>query len=137
MSDSQIEVEKDKRVHLLPLIWGEVSYELIKLHSKCLPEIILGSDCFYDPAVFEPVLSTVYFLLKSYAEANQYKNSAKFFCTYQTRSVDWSIADLLQKWKLQCRNIPLEDFAANDVNIASSGMPGDHTIQFLEISLQK
>lgn len=133
--DTNSDVKEANKVHLLPLTWGEVSYKLIEIQSFCLPEIILGSDCFYDPALFELVLSTVYFLLRSFAEATNYKQFAKFLCTYQMRSLDWSIADLLKKWKLQCNSIPLENFNADCTNIASSGMPGNHMIQLLEITL--
>ena len=112
-----------------------MSTKLIFLQSRFQPEIILGSDCFYDPVLFEDVLSTVYFLLRSHSEAAENDAKAKFYCTYQTRSADWTIVDLLHKWGLQCVHIPLELFGADNPYIAMSGFPGDHLIQMMEITL--
>ncbi|XP_034187759.1 histone-arginine methyltransferase METTL23 isoform X3 [Osmia lignaria lignaria] len=65
-----------------------------------LNDLILGSDCFYEPTLFEDIVVTVAFLLE--------KNpNAKFLCTYQERSADWSIEHLLNKWNLTCTHISL------------------------------
>ena len=132
--DSQQDISLKSNPILLPLTWGEVTYKLIQIQSNYLPEIILGSDCFYDPSQFEDAISTIYFLLRSYSEKVPTK-AAKFYCTYQTRSVEWSITDLLFTWGLKCVHIPLKSFGADNPSIAMSNLPGKHLIQMMEISL--
>ena len=126
---------KDSSVHLLPLTWGDVSRDLIDLQAKLQPEIILGSDCFYEPLLFEDIVSSVYFLLTSFSKASGNQSTGKFYCTYQTRNLDWTLAPLLKKWNLKCLHIPLTLFGADRANIALSNLPGDHVIQMLEITL--
>lgn len=89
-------------------------------------DLILGSDCFYEPTVFEDILVTITYLL----EKNPH---AKFLCTYQERSADWSIEHLLHKWNLQCEDIPLTTLGAES-GIDINELMQDHTIHLLEIS---
>nr|CAB3263771.1 methyltransferase-like protein 23 [Phallusia mammillata] len=135
---------KNCPIHLMGLTWGQVSPHFVKLLQKkntkdhhAFPNVILGSDCFYDETLFEDVISTIYYLLKSSADFEQ-QSSFKpvFLCTYQTRSADWSISALLHKWKLEYEDIPLSDFAADESDIADSGMPGNHKIEMMKISLK-
>ncbi|XP_015588659.1 methyltransferase-like protein 23 [Cephus cinctus] len=88
-------------------------------------DLILGSDCFYDPIVFEDIVVTVAFLL----ERNP---SAKFLCTYQERSADWSIEHLLNKWGLICTQISLTELGT-DSGISIHDLMQDHTIHLLDI----
>ncbi|CAK8674027.1 histone-arginine methyltransferase METTL23-like [Clavelina lepadiformis] len=132
----------DYPVLFLDIKWGCFTTELLNIslftNNKIFPEVILGSDCFYDPMVFDEILSTVYFLLKSCSEApNHGHNCPKFLCTYQTRSADWKITDQLERWNMEAVHIPLESFDAGGINIAASGMPGSQSIQMMEITLKR
>jgi predicted nicotinamide N-methyase len=51
------------RVKIVGLTWGAFSSELIKLKGEV--DILLGSDVFYDPVVFEDLLCTVSYILES------------------------------------------------------------------------
>uniref|UniRef100_A0A8C8VQ70 Histone-arginine methyltransferase METTL23 n=1 Tax=Pelusios castaneus TaxID=367368 RepID=A0A8C8VQ70_9SAUR len=112
-------------VHIIGLTWGQISPNLLSLPQV---DIILASDVFFDPEDFEDVISTVYFLMK--------KNPhAQFWTTYQVRSSDWSIEALLYKWKLKDIHVPLQSFNADKEQLASSLLPGRHTIEMMIISL--
>lgn len=89
-------------------------------------DLILASDCFYEPSVFEDILATVSFLL----DAN---SSAKFLCTYQERSSDWSIEHLLVKWHLKCVVHNIDNLGVS-AGVDIHKIIGDHTIQLIEIS---
>ncbi|NXY82460.1 MET23 protein, partial [Alcedo cyanopectus] len=110
---------------VLGLTWGRVSPELLSLAPI---DIILGSDVFFDPKDFEDILTMIYFLL----EKNPH---AQFWTTYQVRSADWSIEALLCKWKLRSTPVPLHSFGADKEHLASSSLPGRHTIEMMIISL--
>ncbi|XP_029456269.1 methyltransferase-like protein 23 isoform X2 [Rhinatrema bivittatum] len=113
-------------VSVVGLTWGEVSPDLLALPPL---DIILGSDVFYEPADFEDVLSSVHFLMQ--------KNSqAQFWTSYQVRSADWSIEDLLYKWDLKCIDVPLKTFKADNPHLAGSEFPGRHTIQMMIITVK-
>ncbi|XP_061867119.1 histone-arginine methyltransferase METTL23 isoform X2 [Colius striatus] len=112
-------------VPVLGLTWGRISPELLSLTPI---DVILGSDVFFDPKDFEDILTTVYFLLEKNPQA-------QFWTTYQVRSADWSIEALLCKWKLKHTHIPLCSFGADQEHLASSPLPGRHTIEMMIISL--
>ncbi|NWU77066.1 MET23 protein, partial [Onychorhynchus coronatus] len=112
-------------VPVIGLTWGRVSPELLCLAPV---DIILGSDVFFDPKDFEDILTTIYFLL----EKNPH---AQFWTTYQVRSADWSIEALLCKWNLRSTHVPLHSFNADKEHLASSSLPGRHTIEMMIISL--
>jgi methyltransferase-like protein 23 len=86
-------------------------------------DLIIASDCFYDPTVFEDILVTVSYLL----DANPH---AKFIFTYQERSSDWAIEALLKKYDLHCVNISLEGIESG---VDVRDLMG-HTINLFEIS---
>lgn len=111
------------RVQVLGLSWGLFLHNTFKIGPV---DLILGSDCFYEPNLFEDILVSVCFLLE--------KNpSAKFLCTYQERSADWSIEHLLNKWGLRCENIPLNNLGVESGIDIVELMQG-HTIHLLEIT---
>lgn len=86
--------------------------------------MIISSDCFYDPAIFEDILVTVAYILE--------KGNTKFIFTYQERSSDWTIEPLLKKWNLKANLIDLVSIGeANNINF--SELMGDHSIHLLEI----
>lgn len=110
------------QVRIVGITWGLF---LSSLFSIGPIDLILGSDCFYEPAIFEDIVVTVAFLL----EKNPH---AKFLCTYQERSADWSIEHLLNKWGLTCTHISLAGLGTDsDINIHE--LMQDHTIHLLDI----
>ncbi|XP_076036843.1 histone-arginine methyltransferase METTL23-like [Oratosquilla oratoria] len=112
------------RVHVIGLTWGLFTPEMLHLGPV---DIILGSDCFYDPAVFEDILVTISYLL-------EHNPNAQFLCSYQERAADWSIEHLLHKWNLKCVEINLASFEADTHNIADSNLPGSHIVHVFQIT---
>jgi hypothetical protein len=112
-------------VKIIGLTWGLFLSNLTKLKDQV--DLILGSDCFYDPVVFEDLIATVAYILGN-------NPNAKFLSTYQERSADWSIDSLLKKWGLQCKHVPLYDLA-NECRTDLLTLMQDHTIHLLEITL--
>lgn len=90
--------------------------------------VVLGSDCFFEPATFEDIIVTVSYLLTNNC-------SAKFICTYQERSSDWSIEHLLKKWGLTCKVHSISNLGAQS-GIDIHEIIGGHTIHLLEIALR-
>ncbi|KAM9457735.1 histone-arginine methyltransferase METTL23 [Clarias gariepinus] len=111
-------------VPVVGLTWGEISPAL-----RSLPpiDIILGSDVFYEPQDFEDVFVTLSFLLRR----NPF---GQFWTSFQERSSDWSMEALLNKWNLQCTDIPLDTFHANKKHLAGSSLPGNHSIQMMIVT---
>ena len=46
---------------MIPLTWGLVTLSLLNLKDKL--DWVIGSDLFFDPSVFEPLIVTVKWLL--------------------------------------------------------------------------
>ena len=86
---------------------------------------LTGSDLFFDPAVFEPLLITISFLL----EANP---QAEVLIAVQERSNDWTIEEFLVKWKLKCSYIYPREFL-RQTGIDESDLTGKHSIFILKI----
>ncbi|CAG8487180.1 2004_t:CDS:2 [Acaulospora morrowiae] len=99
------------------LKWGEIFFQcdddreegLLKLlrdieQSGKQLDWILGSDTFYDPKDFEDIIVTIAYILTHHSP------NAKFITSYQERSSKRSIQYLLDKWKLESRQISLESF---------------------------
>lgn len=42
---------------------------------------------------------------------------------------------LLRQWNLVCVQVPLENFEADSPNLAGSGLPGQHTVEMLVMSV--
>jgi len=139
-SQASIHSTSDCTIHLMGLKWGQVNPHLaamaleVDVSALPLPDFVLGSDCFYDEDLFEEVISTVYYLLKSRANQNP-KAKPAFLCTYQVRCRDWSISDLLYRWGLAYEDIPLSSFGADGHSLAGSKLPGAHKIEMMRITL--
>lgn len=112
-------------VPVVGISWGLFNPALFQLGPI---DIILGSDCFYDPKDFENIIVTVSYLLHQ-------NPHGRFWCTYQIRSADYSMEGLLKQWNLVCVQVPLENFEADSPNLAGSGLPGTHTIEMLVMSV--
>ncbi|XP_066601603.1 histone-arginine methyltransferase METTL23 isoform X2 [Prorops nasuta] len=110
------------QVKIIGITWGLFLSTLFTIGPV---DLIIGSDCFYDPSTFEDILVTVAYLL----EKNPH---SRFLCTYQERSADWSIEHLLNKWNLVCTHIPITDLGSQS-NINIHELMRDHTIHLLNI----
>ncbi|EZA46959.1 hypothetical protein DMN91_001260 [Ooceraea biroi] len=110
------------KICIVGLTWG---FFLSNLFSLGPLDLIIGSDCFYEPTVFEDIVVIVAFLLE--------KNPrARFLCTYQERSADWTIEHLLNRWGLSCMHVSLDNLGTNsEVNVRE--LMQDHTIHLLDI----
>lgn len=106
------------------LTWGEYTKELFDICDSKL-DYIIGSDLFYDPQVFEPLLITISFLLESHPQA-------QVLIAVQERSNNWSIEELLIKWKLKCSYIFPREFL-RETGISEADLTGKHTIFILKI----
>ncbi|XP_028312110.1 histone-arginine methyltransferase METTL23 isoform X2 [Gouania willdenowi] len=111
-------------VKVLGLRWGAVTPDLCSLPHI---DIIIGSDVFYQPEDFEPLLLTVSFLLNKNPEA-------QFWTSYQLRSPDWSMVELLVRWKLSCHYVPLCEFGSEGSDVAQSDLPGRHSVHMMVIT---
>jgi predicted nicotinamide N-methyase len=111
------------QVRVIGLSWGLFLKNIFNLGHI---DLILGSDCFYEPSVFEDIIVTVAFLF-------EYNPGARFLSVYQERSADWSIEHLLHKWNLRCEEIPI-DRLGRDSGIEVAELMQDHTIHLLEIT---
>lgn len=110
------------QVRVVGITWGLFLNSLFTLGPL---DLIIASDCFYEPTIFEDIIVIVAFLLEKNPQA-------QFLCTYQERSADWSIEHILNKWGLACTNIPLDDLGSNsDINLHE--LMQDHTIHLLDI----
>ncbi|CAM1310720.1 METTL23 (predicted) [Pycnogonum litorale] len=118
----------DSDVTIRPLTWGQVTPEVSHLRGNI--DVILGSDCFYEPKDFEDILFTVSFLMDGNV-------NAEFWCAYQLRSCDWSIEVLLNRWGLEAVCVPLSSFEADSHCVAGSNLPGNHTILMYVITHRK
>ncbi|KAF6200484.1 hypothetical protein GE061_004927 [Apolygus lucorum] len=111
------------QVRVTGLTWGLFLSNTFSLGSI---DLIIGSDCFYDPSVFEDIIVTVAYLLENNPQA-------RFLSVYQERSADWSIEHLLNKWGLSCDHLPINNLGA-DSGIDINELMKDHTIHLLEIT---
>ncbi|KAG0270055.1 Methyltransferase-like protein 23 [Linnemannia exigua] len=92
---------------LLQLLKDVSGIEQVKEGRPSSPgkiDIILGSDTFYNPPDFEPLLATVSFII------NRHNPDCVFLTTYQNRSAKRNIDHLLEKWGLEGRVIEWEAF---------------------------
>lgn len=105
------------------LTWGLLGHSISEIGNDL--DLILGSDCLYDLSIFEDVISTIGILL----EHNQ---KAVAIISYQLRSSDWSIENLLKKYHLLCRNIDLESIS-EDCGLDVKDLMEGHSIYLLEI----
>ncbi|XP_033629995.1 methyltransferase-like protein 23 [Asterias rubens] len=111
-------------VDIVGLSWGEFPPGIFQLPTF---DVILASDCFYDTKDFENVLATIVFFLEK-------GTTTRCWISYQERSSDRSLDQLLIRWGLHCLHIPLGVFGADGPSVAGSNLPGHHSIQLLELT---
>ena len=106
------------------MTWGDYTEELFDIASSDL-DFIIGSDLFFDPEVFEPLLITISYLLEQ-------KPDTEVLIAVQERSSDWSIEEFLIKWRLKCCYIYPRDFL-RETGIEEGDLTGKHSIFLLKI----
>ncbi|XP_017775100.1 PREDICTED: methyltransferase-like protein 23 [Nicrophorus vespilloides] len=112
----------NENIRLIGITWGLFLHNFENLGPI---DLILGSDCFYEPSVFEDIIVTVSYIFDT-------NPGAKFLCTYQERSSDWTIESLLVKWGLKCQVHSIENLGAS-AGLDIHKLIGDHNIQLIEI----
>jgi predicted nicotinamide N-methyase len=110
------------------LTWGDYTDDLFDLCDTKV-DFIIGSDIFFDPEVFEPLLITISFLLES-------NPNTQVLIAVQDRSSDWSIEEFLLKWKLNCFYIWPREFLRG-TGIEEGDLTGKHSIFILKIFPQQ
>lgn len=110
------------KVNVIGITWGTFEPQLMRLDPI---DLIISSDCFYDPVVFEPILVTVSYLLDKNPHAS-------FVCSYKERSSDWSLEPYLSKWKLSCRIFEVSNIFSNAV-VDVLELTQDNSIHLYEI----
>lgn len=137
MITKDTKMEHNSNVYIGGLTWGEISSLFMKfgtLDYPPYPDIILGSDCFFDETLFDSILFTVTQLLKGGSERNK---NCKFVCTFQERNNERLLLETYFKnWNLQCKEIDLKEFKADSDSIAQSNLPGNHIVRILVIILK-
>ena len=113
----------DEQVSIVGLSWGQHSKTALAQLSNL--DFVIGSDLFFDPKVFEPLLATLSLLL-------QRNPGLQVLITVQERSADWSIEQYLQKWNLKCDYIYPREFLLG-TGIEESDLIGGHTIFILKV----
>ena len=89
---------QEPKIQVKGLTWGDYTEELFELTNL---DFIIGSDLFFDPEVFEPLLITIAWLLE---------HNPQVLIAVQERSSDWCLEEHLLKWKLKCSYIYPKDF---------------------------
>lgn len=108
-------------VQLLGLGWGLF---LSEAHLQRPVDLLLASDCFYEPTQFEDVLATVAYFLDG--------TDGKLICAYQERSADWSIEALLKKWGLKGALLDLDSLSESS-GVDYRTLIGERSLHLLEI----
>ncbi|GBP63371.1 Methyltransferase-like protein 23 [Eumeta japonica] len=109
-------------VQLIGLSWGLF---LADFHALRPLDLVIASDCFYEPTQFEDVLATVAYLIEG--------SDSKLLCAYQERSGDWSIEALLKKWGLKGAILDL-DSLSESTGVDFRALIGERSLHILEIS---
>ena len=113
---------QEPKVQVKGLTWGDYTEELFELTNL---DFIIGSDLFFDPEVFEPLLITIAWLL-------EHNPKAEVLIAVQERSSDWCLEEYLLKWKLKCSYIYPKDFLQG-TGLEETDLTGKHTIFILKI----
>uniref|UniRef100_A0A914WEN1 N-acetyl-D-glucosamine kinase n=1 Tax=Plectus sambesii TaxID=2011161 RepID=A0A914WEN1_9BILA len=93
------------------LTWGDANGAL-SIAARFGPfDWVLASDCFYDPVVFEPLMSTIATLIAA-------NSSTKVLFGYQERHCHWSIEVLIRRFGLMCQHVDPDSFHAECVAVA-------------------
>ncbi|KAJ0410808.1 hypothetical protein ATCC90586_010131 [Pythium insidiosum] len=104
------------------LDWGDLG---LVDHRDTLGQvdIILAADCFYQSRDFESVIATA-------AVVFRWNPRARFFTTYQLRSISRSIAPLLERWRMAARLIDKQSFRG----VCDDEIPGADSVYLYEIT---
>ena len=113
----------EEQIQVLGLTWGEFSPSGVLCPDHL--DFVIGSDLFFDPKVFEPLVATLAYLLGRHPEC-------QVLITVQERSTDWSIEEHLLKWNLKCSYVYPSEFLAG-TGVDESDLIGGHTIFILKV----
>lgn len=116
--------ELDEKVRVIGLTWGEFDPDLFLFQDGHL-DYIIGSDLFFDPEVFEPLIVTVALLL-------EFNPRTQVLIAVQERCGEWSVERLFQKWNLRGDFIYPETFLQG-TGIEAADLTGKHSISILKI----
>ena len=99
--DDTIEDPDPKSLHICPLTWGRFTGVFFMIPTV---DIIIASDCFYDPEDFEDILMTLAYFMTRNPET-------VFYTTYHVRNSSWNIECALKRWNLicECLHVDYED----------------------------
>ena len=114
----------ESNVSVIGLTWGDYTKNLIQFRNHDL-DFVIGSDLFFDPKVFEPLIKTLSYLLNI-------KSEIEIYITVQERSTDWTLEEYLVKWNLCCDYIYPKEFLKG-TGIDESDLIGGHTIFILRL----
>ncbi|CAD5217954.1 unnamed protein product [Bursaphelenchus xylophilus] len=90
--------EELEKVEVKELDWNALSATQNWLSTLERLDFIVGSDIFFDPITFEPLIKTIRCIIDKFPEA-------KLIFSYQNRDSSWSIEYLLKQYKLEARLI--------------------------------
>lgn len=109
--------------------FGNISWGLVEpfLATMVGIDILLISDGFYDPSIFQDLIFTIKFIL------DQNPGCVCIF-SYQIRSADWSIERILKIYNLVC-NVLYFDGGNTNVRIQGGKSSDDHSIVVAEIKV--
>ncbi|CAD5212802.1 unnamed protein product [Bursaphelenchus okinawaensis] len=99
---ANLSLEQLERVEIQELDWNLTEKTKNWLETVDQLDYIVGSDIFFDPITFEPLINTVKCIFDKFPKA-------EFVFSYQNRDSDWSIEHLLQEHKLEARLIRKSD----------------------------
>ena len=115
---------------VVALKWGEFNEGLFDLATQDKPpDILLGSDCFYDSKAFDDLLFTISYFFDQ-------NPACVFVTTYQERNVDRSLWHLTLKWGISLKEILAPDV---DLETPAEGMldpeaVGESSVHLLVLS---
>ena len=124
----------EDRVEVVGITWGCHEPDLLRMRQRRV-DLVVGSDLFFDPGVFDPLCCTLSFLLDEYGRESE-GDERKALVAVQDRSGDWSLDEHLERWKLQARVIHPREFLRG-TGIEEGDLAGRHTIVILEIRARK
>ncbi|TRY75405.1 hypothetical protein TCAL_09751 [Tigriopus californicus] len=113
-----------EKVSVIGLTWGEFDPDLFLFQNGQL-DYIIGSDLFFDPEVFEPLIVTVALLL-------EFNPQTQVLIAVQERCGEWSVERLFHKWNLRGDFIYPETFLKG-TGIEAADLTGKHSISILKI----
>lgn len=134
---------------ILPLKWGQFDKNLMHISEQNI-DYIIGSDCFYDLELFEPLIVTAAYLLSQYSKEKSFNSgdtrhkACKFVTTYHERVETYNIRHLLNKWHLEAQTMKTSDYITPELykqiyqsDYDSKYQEAIHSIRIIVIALKE